>query len=86
MDSKLWNDKNNEINGNKLSLHREFKIDIFVEDYVTAMMTSAHRCSLAGLRCCSIPLDIELERRNKIPLLSRSCACLCNIIHVLRVY
>ena len=74
---KVWDDKGNEVNGNKLRLYRCHKPKILVESYVTTMMPFAHRKFLAMLRCGSLPLEIELGRRSKIPLHNRICK-LCN--------
>jgi len=58
----IWNDKNNEQNGNKLRLYRRFKNDIFVETYITTLMPLHHRQNLARLRTGTLPIEIELGR------------------------
>ena len=69
----VWDDTNNETNGNKLRLYRCFKSDIFVETYVTTIMPFAHKRGLAMLRCGSLPLEVELGRRKKLLLENRIC-------------
>ncbi len=49
------------------------KTDIFVETYVSTIMPFSYRQSLAKLRCGSLPLEIELGRRNGTPLVNRTC-------------
>ena len=72
----VGNDKGN-YNGNKLRLYRCHKKEIFVETYVTSRMPFMHRRSLAMLRCGSLPIQIELGRRQNVPLAERLCT-LCH--------
>lgn len=70
---KLWDDTGNEENGNKLRLFRCFKGDIYTETYITTAMPFHHRQKLAMLRLGCLPIQVELGRRNHIPLHLRIC-------------
>jgi hypothetical protein len=70
---KVWDDRKNNVNGNKLRLYRCFKTDIFAETYVVTIMPFIYRQCIAKLRCGSLPLEIELGRRNGTPLEDRQC-------------
>ena len=74
--NNVLNDHGN-VNGSKLRLYRSYKKDILVETYVTTRMPFAHRKNLAMLRCGSLPIMVELGRRQKVPLGERLCT-LCN--------
>ncbi|KAK6191131.1 hypothetical protein SNE40_002872 [Patella caerulea] len=78
--SKLWNDRQNVLNGNKLRTYRLFKKDLYPEFYVTCALTRQQRSAIAKLRCGVLPLAIETGRYCKppIPLIDRICP-LCNI-------
>ncbi len=84
----IWNDKGNEINGNKLRLYRLFKERIEADHYVKMSMSKEHRKGIARLRSGTFPLQIELGRYKKIPLDQRLCKfckadCIENEIHFL---
>ena len=70
--TKLWDDRNNLQNGNKLRLYRCYKSKIMVETYVTNMMSFSERQCLAKLRSGSLPLE-ELGRRSGTPIGGRTC-------------
>ena len=50
---------------------------MYTESYVTTNMPYLHRKYLAMLRCGSLPLEVELGRRDGIPLDKRYCK-MCN--------
>ena len=70
---KVWDDSKNVTNGNKLRIYRQFKSDIYSETYITTSMPYIHRKYLAMLRSGSLPLEVELGRRNGIPFVDRLC-------------
>jgi len=71
--TKLWDDRNNLQNGNKLRLYRCYKSKIMVETYVTNLMSFSERQCLAKLRSGSLPLEVELGRRSGTPIGERTC-------------
>jgi hypothetical protein len=70
---KLWNDKGNEVNGNKLRLYRLHKERIEAERYVTNTMPKEYRKAIAKLRSGTMALHVETGRYNKTPLAERTC-------------
>ena len=70
---KLWDDRHNELNGNKLHVYRCFQNGICAEKCVTIMIPFVHQRYLAMLRCGSRPLEIEFGRRSNTPLANRIC-------------
>jgi len=71
--SQLWNDKGNEVNGNKLRLYRLHKERINPEFYVLQSMSKDHRKAIAKLRSGTMALYVETGRYNKTPLQQRIC-------------
>lgn len=70
---QIWNDKGNEINGNKLRLYRLFKERIDVESYVTQPLLKEYRKAIAKLRSGTMALYVETGRYNRTPLADRIC-------------
>ena len=69
----LWNDRNNEVNGNKLRTYRQFKYGVVTESYVKMRIPRHHRRLLAQLRTGSLQLHIETGRWSNLNLQDRTC-------------
>ena len=70
---QLWNDKGNEVNGNKLRMYRLHKERIGLESYVTTSMPKECRKAIAKLRSGTMALYVETGRYSKTPLSERIC-------------
>ena len=75
---KMWDDRKNEQNGNKLRLYRLFKTEIQADTYVTTSMQRNYRQALAKLRSGSLPIRVETGRYEDIPLQERLCTFCSN--------
>ena len=91
---QLWNDKQNEVHGNKLRLYRLIKSEVTwqPETYLMSKRTRAERRTLAQLRSGALCLAIETGRytRPKTPVENRLCQfcdkqCVENEIHFIIV-
>ena len=78
--NSLWNDRGNELRGNKLRTYRKYKKDKLTESYITHTMPRGHRSVLAKLRNGSLPLKIETGRYTNPPLLIQERLCpMCDV-------
>ena len=71
----IFNDKANEINGNKLRTYRLYKNNVSVGPYVRQNLTSSQRRLMAMFRAGSLPLALETGRysRPPVPVQNRLC-------------
>ena len=70
---RIWDDRKNVLNGNKLRLFRLHKERIMADPYVIQDMPRCYRQSLAKFRCGSLPLLIESGRYQGLTLQERTC-------------
>ena len=71
--SKLWDDRRNKENGNKLRLYRVYKDKIKTEQYVLQNMPKHYRKSLAKFRSGTLQIRVETGRYENVPLQDRIC-------------
>ncbi len=71
----IWNDRNNEINGNKLRTYRLHKDRLEPEQYLIQNIPRYKRRILSRLRCGTLPLAIETGRYTTPPTLLESRIC-----------
>jgi len=73
--TRLFNDKHNNNNGNKLRTYRLYKQHLYVEPYIKANIPRSHRQILSSFRNGALPLAIETGRysRPPTPVMNRVC-------------
>ena len=76
---ELFNDRNNQIRGNKLRTYRQYKSDCKLEPYIKCNIPRFQRRTFALFRAGALPLAVETGRYSRPPVPYEERTCLfCN--------